>query len=240
MRIGSSVCGAACAAVFGLACAGGVAVGAEGGTAVGPPAVCVPVECEEAGVRIGKEAFGTVKGYSVGRAMEDGLRALEESDDVLSHMETLRRVVVYLNAEGGKSNAFVAQLLARAAESEAAGGDSGRRALAWFDAGYFVGASAQMGTELGWKAGYVEDVAGLGWIERAIGYVRGGEVDAAAMHFGAANVAHPAMRHSKRDLYERHMRGAIGGAAEGSLLMKNLRAHAAHWDESIERLRKGE
>ena len=228
--------------VFGVACAlaiGTAGMAAAGSTVVlGPPAVCVPVECEGAGVKIGdasKGAFATVRGYSAGEAMGDGVAALAESDDVLSHMETVRRVVVYLSGEEEKSQAFLARLLARAAEAEADRAPAGERALAWFDAGYFVGASEQMGVGVGWKPGEGEKVLGLGWLERAAGYAssEGAGVDVAAIHFAAANVAHPAMRQMKRDLYERHMRAAVSGAERGSLLWKNLERHAEHWDESL-------
>ncbi|MCC7389029.1 MAG: hypothetical protein IT431_09710 [Phycisphaerales bacterium] len=239
MNIRRNLLGGVCAAAIGL---GAGATDAGGEATLGPPAVCVPVECEHAGVKIAdasEGAFATVRGYTAREAMRDGLAALADSEDVLSHMETVRRVVVNLGDNDAQSNAFLAQLLARAAEAEAEDAPPARKALAWFDAGFFAGASGQMGTDLGWKAGHAEGVAGLGWLERALGYAEGDREGRAAIHFAAATVAHPAMRQSKRDLYELHMREAIRGAAEGSFLKTNLDRHADSWDESLDDLARG-
>lgn len=237
MRIRSNATRLARASVLALigaaAWAGGVKV--EAGAVAGPPAVCVPIECEGANVMIGDAPFATVSGYSADRAMTDALATLGKSGDVLVHMETIRRAVVYLNRDGGRSNQLLARLLARTAEAEADGGSAEARALAWFDAGYFVGASSQMRTEFGWEPGSAWDVTGLAWIERAVRYAD--EDDAPAMQFGAALVAHPAMQQSKRGVYEKHMRAAIAGAADGSMLMRNIEVHAEYWDEAIEDLR---
>ncbi len=239
MRIRNSVIGGVCAAIVGTACVAGAPSPAALRTLAGPPAVCVPIECNDAGVRIGNDPFDTVRGYSAEQAVQDALAALAETDDVLSHMETLRRVVVYVGRDEAIGNRFLAQLLSHTAEAEADHADADARALAWFDAGYFVGALAQMGSGSGWKAGESGGIAGLGWLDRAAGHAEDGAVDAAAIHFAAALLAHPAMRQSKRDLYESHMRQAIAHAEPGSLLRKNLETHAEHWDESLESLGRG-
>jgi len=211
--------------------------------ALGPPAICVPIECEEAGVRFGDGVLSKVQGYSADEAVGDGLKSLAASDDVLSHMETIRRLVVYLDRDEARANRVLAQLLARAAAAEADGDDASARALAWLDAGFFAGALSHMGTDVGWKPGYAHGVYGLTWLERAAEACAESEgvggLDVGAVYFAAAVVAHPAMRESRRDLYERFMREAVKGAERGSLLARNIDAHLTHFDDSASSYRAG-
>lgn len=233
---------AACVMAAGLAGAVGPAMGAGvervgvvESVVFGPPAICVVIECEEAGVKFGDGVLSKTRGYSVEKAVGDGLKTLATSGDVLSHLETIRRMVVYLDRDEARANRVLAQLLARAAAAEADGAEASVRALAWLDAGFFAGALSHMGTDVGWKPGYAQGVQGLTWLERAAeaaGESEGG-LDVGAVYYAAAVVSHPAMRESKRDLYERFMRVAVGRAERGSLLAKNIEAHLEHFDESV-------
>ncbi|MFG0243010.1 MAG: hypothetical protein ACF8R9_09510 [Phycisphaerales bacterium JB054] len=219
--------------------AGAADVEGVGVVVFGPPAICLVIECEEAGVKFGDGVLSKTRGYSADKAVGDGLKTLATSGDVLSHLETIRRMAVYLDRDEARANRVLAQLLARAAGAEADGEDASVRALAWLDAGFFAGALSHIGTDVGWKPGYAQGVQGLTWLERAAeAAVESGEkVDVGAVYFAAALVAHPAMRESKRDLYERFMREALGRAERGSLLAKNIEAHLEHFDESAASLR---
>jgi len=246
--------GAVCA-MLGLAGAPASA-GGEGCAAaaefssMGPPLVCVPVEIGEAeSLAWGDGAFGEAKRYRKGGLVNDTLGVLKTSDDVLVHMETLRRATVYVGEDGDLARELLARLAWIAMDFEAGAGDGGwnsegesapgmsdpeRRALAWFDAGYFAAALGHMGVKLDWKPGVGEGVQGYAWLRKAV-ELSGGDP---AMHFAAAIAAHPGMRESKRDLFEAHMRRAIAGADEGSLLMRNIEAHLGHWEESVAALRE--
>ncbi len=217
--------------------------------AMGPPLVCVPVEIGDAeSLPWGEGAFGEARGYKKSRLVGDTLGVLKTSDDALVHMETLRRATVYIGEDGELARELLARLAWIAMDFEAAAGDGGwntegrsafgmadadRRALAWFDAGYLAAALGHMGVRLDWKPGVGQGVQGYAWVLRAI-ELSGGDP---AMHFAAANAAHPAMRDSKRDLFEQHMGLAIAGAPEGSLLLRNIESHLGHWDETVAALR---
>ncbi|MCB9845504.1 MAG: hypothetical protein H6811_05930 [Phycisphaeraceae bacterium] len=223
MRLNRRVSGAACAIV--MACAGAAHAG--------PPAICVPFECaDETAIPMGEGTYETARGFSQQRAINTAFETLYASKDVLTHMETIRRLAIYLRGSEPAAQRVIAQLLERAAEAEADDEPDVDRGMAWFDAGYFSGALSHAGVDLGWKAGSSQGVRGLAWLERAA-EAREGDP---AVHFAAAILAHPAMRQSKRDLYEQHMRAALEGAAPGSLLRRNIEAHLAHWDESAAEL----
>lgn len=236
MRIRMAAAGAMCAALglggaWSEAGAGAPAVGAEAGAVLGPPLVCVEVEIGAAkSLPWGSGAFGEARGYREDKLVEDTLGVLEASEDLLVHMETLRRATIYIGEDAELARELLGRLSCIAMDLEAdASTGSGRRARAWFDAGYLAAALGHMGVKLGWKPGAAEGVQGYAWLREAI-ELSGGD---AAMHFAAANAAHPGMRGSKRDLFELHMRAAVDGAAAGSPLARNIEAHLAHWDESI-------
>jgi hypothetical protein len=235
-------------------------VAGEVAARLGPPLVCVPVEIGTAKSLPWREgAFGEAKGYRTGNLVNDTLGVLKTSDDVLVHMETLRRATVYIGDDAELARELLARLAWIAMDFESAAGDgerstggqaasgtgstggqaaSGtgdaeRRARAWFDAGYLAAALGQMDVRLEWKPGVGAGVQGYAWLRRAVELSDGDP----AMHFAAGIAAHPGMRQSKRDLFEEHIRAAIAGAGSDSLLMRNLEAHLGHWEESVAALR---
>jgi hypothetical protein len=193
-------------------------------------------------------AFGEAKGYRTGNLVNDTLGMLKTSDDVLVHMETLRRATVYIGDDAELARELLARLAWIAMDCESAAGDgerstggqsaggtgdAERRARAWFDAGFLAAALGQMDVRLGWKPGVGAGVQGYAWLRRAVELSDGDP----AMHFAAGIAAHPGMRQSKRDLFEEHIRAAIAGARSDSLLMRNLETHLGHWEESVAALR---
>lgn len=226
MRMRAIVLGLAGAVVVGSA-GGASLAGAAGTASLGPPAICEPVECVGESLPWDDARGAPSKRYTDTQAIADTLRVLDGSQDPLLHMETIRRVTICLNDDAGRCNELLARLLARTAEAEAT--DAAPRALelAWLDAGYFAGALGQFGLDLGWKPGESGGVQGLAWIDRAI---EAGDGDGAA-HFAAAIIGHPAMHRSVRGDYDRHLRAAYDGSAEGSTLRANVEAHMRQWDE---------
>jgi hypothetical protein len=110
----------------------------------GPPAICHPID------------IGTAKslpwaasanwnspdpGYDVSRLPADTLAILTPSAPLNVRMETIRRAAIYAVKKEGLVSELAAQLLARAANSDASGKPD---AMAWFDAGYFAEAMRQM------------------------------------------------------------------------------------------------
>ncbi|QKK07600.1 MAG: hypothetical protein HND58_05085 [Planctomycetota bacterium] len=185
-------------------------------------------------MKFGDGVLSKTRGYSADRAVGDGLKTLATSGDVLSHLETIRRMAVYLDRDEGAGEPG-AGAVAGAGGGRGGGRGGGVGACPGVAGrGVFAGALSHIGTGVGWKPGYAQGVQGLTWLERAAeaaGESEGG-LDVGAVYFAAALVSHPAMRESKRDLYERFMREALGRAERGSLLAKNIEAHLEHFDES--------
>lgn len=110
----------------------------------GPPIICQRVEIGNARSLPWREVKGwdgADRQYDVTRLSADTLAALSADPTLNVHMETLRRAAVYAVKKEGLADQLAARLLARAANSEAAGKPD---AMAWFDAGYFAEAMRQM------------------------------------------------------------------------------------------------
>ena len=142
----------------------------------GPPLICQRVE-------IGKAQslpWGLGSGwntpdahYEVNRLAGDTLAILTTRAPLNVRLETLRRAAIYAVKKEGLTEDLIARLLARAADSEAAGKPE---AMAWFDAGYFVEAMRQMAfirkydkvERAQWKwQGDSRTFDGKPWIDRA-------------------------------------------------------------------------
>jgi hypothetical protein len=224
-----------------LAMAGGATlawvpgVEASASASMGPPMICHPIEIGEAkSLPFGTDAFEADKKYDAKHVIGDTLKLLKTEESALVRMETLRRATVYVRGNSGAASELLGKLAWKALDAEAqhdqkASGD--RRAAAWFDAGYFAACLAQMNIDVDWKPGFADGVNGYAWIKRAL-EIR----DDPEMQFGAALATHPGVRDSKRDLFELHVRGAAGGMESDPLLAKNVRAHLANWNESIDRI----
>ena len=110
----------------------------------GPPLICQRVDIGAAKSlpwRNGSNWNSAESSYDVARLTSDTLTLLIPATPLNVRMETLRRAAVYSVQKDGLSDQLTLQLIARAANSEAAGKPD---AMAWFDAGYFVEAMRQM------------------------------------------------------------------------------------------------
>jgi hypothetical protein len=218
--------GAATVGLSALVALGAAAPGAASVVA-GPPAICFPVQCDDSGIPLDDSKGATNNRYKAEEAIAKAIGVLDTSTDPLVHMETIRRVTICLGDNAARTNELLARLLARAADAEAVDAGAPKRELAWLDAGFYVGAASQIGATFNWKPGEKDGVLGLAWLDRAI---EAGEGDP-AVHFAAALVGHPATNKSKASEYQSHLRAAIAGAPQGSMLRKNLDAHVDAWGD---------
>lgn len=227
----------------------GVALGSLA-AALGPPIACHPVAIEK-GVALPWNEAGkpTRKDVTLDSIVKDYDASVREQPSVLVRMEALRRAAAFINGQGNdKSRRQAAARLfgaiaAGALDAEAAGRPDAR---AWFDAGFLVQCCEQSGTPLEFGAGVAEAVLGYAYVKRGVELAHaGGDAQVAEMEFGAALIAHPAMRRAGRmgepglggDIYDAHLRAAAAGAESGSLLEQNLEAHLKNWGGSLDRVR---
>jgi hypothetical protein len=121
----------------------------------GPPLICYPIEIGSAkSLPWGKGPVDADPTVSVENVAQDTLRILAESNDVLVHMETLRRAYFYLQSrpDGGmaghdppsvnlsKFGTMLKDSVLEASVPDPMGKsrDPRREALAWFDLGYLL------------------------------------------------------------------------------------------------------
>ena len=184
----------------------------------GPPLLCWPFDIGGAkSLPFASANWQSVDAsYNTQHLADDTLALLQPGTPVLVRMETMRRAAVY----SIKDRAAGVTLLGRL---EARMNDAGKRgksdALAMFDVGYLLETYKQAY----WKDGDKNIAAGRDGnelIERAI-KLRGNDPE---MEFAAA-VAQ-ADSHSSASVRTAHFKQALAGAAEGSLLAKNLVTHA--------------
>ena len=206
--------------------AAAVVAAAASSVFAGPPLVCWRVETGGVASLPWVDRSDSYKGmdhdYRTSRLAGDTLGLLRAATPVLERMETLRRAALYAAGDAEAGEALLTGLVERTQRNPA-------DALAWFDAGYFVEASRQArgrnqpefwsrfleatgirsnaAEGLGTKTGYDA-------IARAI--VLGG--DDPAMEYAAALVTW----YPRRTEHDGHLQRAAVGAAEGSLLAKNL------------------
>jgi hypothetical protein len=192
----------------------------------GPPLVCWKVETGGAASLRWVDRSDTYQGmdhdYRTSRLAADTLALLKASAPVLERMETLRRAALYAAGDAKAGEALMAVLVERTHQSPA-------DALAWFDAGYFVEASRQARGKNEpefWSrfleatgirsnaAGVLGTKTGYDAIAKAIDLSK----DDPAMEYAAALVSW----YPRREEHDRHLQRAAAGAAEGSLLAKNL------------------
>lgn len=144
----------------------------------GPPILCHPLDIGSAKSlpwRSGPDWNNPDPKYDVSRLSRDTIAVLTPAAALNVRMETLRRAAVYAVQQEGLVSEVAAQLLARAANSEAAGKPD---AMAWFDAGYFAEAMRQMAfvqhymsarERAGWRwNGESWALDGKPWMERAV------------------------------------------------------------------------
>lgn len=190
----------------------------------GPPMVCVPFECE------GQLLDENPRHPSADKLQAECIRVLDDSSTVIQRMENLRRAAVIASRTDGAPEAVFSSLSWRALSAEASG-DTRAYADALFDAGYFAATLANLGVRIDGSPGAAKGIEGYAWMRRAIALAN----DDPSMHFGAALAAHPAMRDSKRDLFDYHISRAAAGAQQDPVLAKNLEANMRHFGESLDR-----
>ena len=204
------------------------------GTAqAGPPLLCRPFEIGGApSLPWNGPAWRDVRpDYDINRLVDDTMALLTPRTPVLARMETLRRATVYaawslVDSKTGYSardpkiaRELISRLERRAAEAKGKGGDT--EALALFDVGYLAESYKQASVNAG--------IDGLASVVKAIGL--GG--NSAEMEFAAAVITIESRNASQRD----HLRKAVAGAADGSLLARNLVLHFSELGKSISELR---
>ena len=153
--------------------------------------------------------------YDLNRPAADTLALLAPDAPVLVRMETIRRAAIYAAKDPQAAKELLLRLEERAEAAQSAGKPD---PLALFDSGYFAETfrqAAMVGhssAELGAKRN------GYELIERALA-LRGPDPQ---MEFAAALVA-SVVRQS--DAAKQHLAKAAAGAADGSLLARNLVTH---------------
>jgi hypothetical protein len=182
----------------------------------GPPLICWPFDIGEAKTLpwSGSTWAAAKADYDLSRLPKDTLALLTPTTPVIVRMETLRRATVYVMKDRRIASELLARLQARLRDAEAKGKPD---PLALFDVGYLVEAykQARWPWVLGSPAGGLD---GYTMIQKAI-HFRGGDAE---MEFAAALASTGALQKFRR---EAHLQKAAAGAAEGSLLGKNLVTH---------------
>ncbi len=204
----------------------------------GPPLICHPIEIGTAKSLpwTGPNWRDVKRDYDSNRLVDDTLALLTPETPVIVRMETLRRATVYamwskLDREVGYSlkNTKVAdELLARLTERvKSAMRNNQSAALALFDAGYLIESYRQASPQT--EAQAMAKLDGYGMVRKAAG-LRGNDAE---IQFALALIS----IHPRQPLHEEHLRKAINGAQEGSLLAKNLVTHFSDRGRSLSALR---
>ncbi|MGH9843373.1 MAG: hypothetical protein ACREEM_31940 [Blastocatellia bacterium] len=180
--------------------------------------------------------------YDINRLVDDTLVLLTPDTPVLVRMETLRRATIYaVWARGDREVGYAKRKDGVAEELFSRLVTTGKRAafqpggngkpdpLRLFDAGFFVES---------WKQAHINGTGakppefdGYALIKKAI-ELRGRDAD---MEFAAALIT--SIRPDK-PAYHAHLKNAIEGASEGSLLGRNLVNHFGRRGQSLADLRK--
>jgi hypothetical protein len=143
--------------------------------------------------------------YDTRNLANDTLRLLDSGKPLLTHMETLRRAAVYSAKDTAAGLDLGSRLMARALTAEVNGESN---SVFLFDAGYFVESMKQM--SLITKVGLFADVDGRDWVKRSVPGLEDKLV--AEFSLGLMDSEWP----------NQHIRRAVLGAQEGSLLAENL------------------
>lgn len=148
--------------------------------------------------------------YDTANLTSDTLRLLDSGMPLLTRMETLRRAAVYASRDMVAGLELANRLTSRALATEVKGQND---SLALFDAGYFVESMKQLAhiTRTTAFAG----IDGYDWAKRSVPGLQDKLAAEYALGLMQAATTWP----------NEHMRRAVTGAQEGSLLAKNLVKH---------------
>ncbi len=148
--------------------------------------------------------------YDVNNLTADTLKLLDSGKPLLTRMETLRRAAVYSSRNAAAGLELGNRLMARALTSEVKGEIN---AIALFDAGYFVESMKQMSSIS--KSSVFSGVDGYDWVKRSLPALQDKLAAEYALGLIQSETAWP----------NEHLRRAVAGAQEGSLLAQNLVKH---------------
>ena len=135
---------------------------------------------------------------------------LDSGKPLLTRMETLRRAAVYSSKNTAAALELANHLMARALASEVKGQNN---SLALFDAGYFVESMKQMSHMS--KSNAFSGIDGYDWAKRSLPGLQDKLAAEYALGLMQAETSWP----------NEHIRRAVLGAQEGSLLAQNLMKH---------------
>lgn len=189
----------------------------------GPPLICHPLDIGEATTMPEPSERS-----STGSIISDTLAALQTAKSTLVRMETLRRATVGLVRDERAACDLLTRLALVAMDAEAANNKSAA-GTAYFDAAYLAACYDQMGINLPAKPGVAEGVEGYLWAQHAL-TLSGGNAE---MEFGTALIVHPVMHRGLDAVYRKHLDRAYADAPKGSLLEKNVLAHAKNWNVTL-------
>ena len=184
----------------------------------GTPLICHPYAIGQAkSLPGGSDWHGVSRNYDRTNLVRDTLALLTPDTPIIVRMETLRRAAIYATSEmrNWDKNAYtpedraVAGALFEKLQTRAKEATGPARALALFDAGFFVETLRHARLDLG--------VSGYELLTQAI-QSRGGDAE---MEFALAL----ASSWPKRKEHSDHLARARAGAKEGSLLAANLASH---------------
>lgn len=148
--------------------------------------------------------------YDTANLAADTLKLLDSGKPLLTRMETLRRAAVYSGRNAAAGLELANRLMARALASEVKGQND---SLALFDAGYFVESMKQMSHMS--KSNAFTAMDGYDWAKRSLPGLQEKLAAEYALGLMQASTSWP----------NEHIRRAVTGAQEGSLLAQNLMKH---------------
>ena len=149
--------------------------------------------------------------YDAENLAADTLKLLDSGKPLLTRMETLRRAAVYSSKNTAAGLKLANHLMARALASEVKGQNN---SLALFDAGYFVQSMKQM-SQVSQMSNAFSDIDGYDWAKRSLPGLQDKLAAEYALGLMQAETSWP----------NEHIRRAVTGAQEGSLLAQNLVKH---------------
>jgi hypothetical protein len=202
----------------------------------GPPLICHPIEIGNAKSLpwAGSQWRDVKRDYDLNRLVPDTLALLSPDTSVLARMETLRRATVYavwakadhevgIQLKDTKvADELMAKLMERVRESVRASKPS---SMAMFDAGYLAACYKQAG----YAGGAANGLDGYHMSRKGSGLATGNP----EIEFALAKMS----QHPQQPGYQDHLRRAIEGAQEGTLLARNLIIHFGKPGQKLSALR---
>ena len=202
----------------------------------GPPLICHTIEIGNAKSLpwAGSQWRDVKKDYDLNRLVADTLALLQPDTPVLARMETLRRATIYavwakVDHEVGMpvkdsklADELMTKLMERVRESVRAGKPS---SMAMLDAGYLAACFKQAG----YSGSATNNLDGYHMTRKGSGLSAGNP----EIEFALAKMS----QHPQQTAHKDHLRRAVEGAQEGSLLARNLVIHFGKPGQKLSALR---